>query len=526
MFFRIKKSGDRTYVQVVENKRVDGAVRQSVIANLGRADDLIASGALASLLSSGAKLTDQVLLISALDEDADGSLSVAAKRIGGPLLFGRIWDRLGIAAVLEELLKHRAFEFAVERAVFVATLHRLFVSGSDRDCSSWMADYDIAGVDGLDLHHFYRAMAWLGEELEEKPAGALAPRCVKDVIEERLFDQRRDLFTDLSAVFMDTTSLSFYGEGGETLGEHGYSKDYRPDLKQMILGLVVDGSGSPLCTEMWPGNTADVTTLLPVIDRLRQRFGIGRVCVVADRGMISAATIVGLEERRLEYILGARERSDALVRKIVLANEGPFVPLLIERQRGETQLFAKEVTVEGKRYIVCRNEAEAEKDRNDREAIVTALEAQLKRGDKATPQYAATYFVLSSRSPCRSAWKICRARLASCRNGRRFCAISIACNRCAFAIGTTIGLSAPTSRSRSPICSATPTWRCRRAPGKWRHRNSRPPRNPPGNAAGAPGVVPRRHEFRRKQRDLNRLRKSGVQVGSRSEPKMTTPPSL
>ena len=189
MFFRIKKSGDRAYVQVVENKRVDGAVRQSVIANLGRADDLIASGALASLLSSGAKLTDQVLLISALDEDADGSLSVAAKRIGGPLLFGRIWDRLGIAAVLEELLKHRAFEFAVERAVFVATLHRLFVSGSDRDCSSWMADYDIASVNGLDLHHFYRAMAWLGEELEEKPEGELTALC-QGRHEERLFDKR------------------------------------------------------------------------------------------------------------------------------------------------------------------------------------------------------------------------------------------------------------------------------------------------------------------------------------------------
>lgn len=200
LFFRIKKSGPRAYVQVVENNRVDGAVRQSVVANLGRADALIASGALASLLASGAKLTDQVLLISALEEDADGLLSVAAKRVGGPLLFGRIWDRLGIAAVLDELLKHRAFEFAVERAVFVATLHRLFVSGSDRDCSSWMEDYDIPGIEGLDLHHFYRAMAWLGEELEEKPEGALAPRCVKDVIEEKLFDRRRDLFTDLSAV--------------------------------------------------------------------------------------------------------------------------------------------------------------------------------------------------------------------------------------------------------------------------------------------------------------------------------------
>jgi hypothetical protein len=383
MFFRLKKSGERSYVQIVENKREGAAVRQTVIANLGRADELAASGALASLIASGAKLTDQVLLITALDEDAEGALSAAAKRIGGPMLFGRIWERLGIGAVLEDLLKERAFEFPVERAVFVATLHRLFVSGSDRDCASWMEDYDIPGAEGLDLHHFYRGMAWLGEELEEMSAGALAPRCVKDLIEEKLFDRRRDLFTDLSAVFMDTTSLSFYGEGGETLGEHGYSKDFRPDLKQMILGLIVDGDGRPICTEMWPGNTADVTTLLPVIDRLRQRFSIGRVCVVADRGMISAATIAGLEERKLEYILGARERSDAVVRRIVLENDDPFVPLLVERTTGETQLFVKQVKVEGVRYVVCRNEQEAESDRKDRVAIVAALDAQLKKGDKA-----------------------------------------------------------------------------------------------------------------------------------------------
>ena len=383
MFFRLKKSGQRGYVQIVENTRDGAAVRQRVIANLGRADELTASGALASLIASGAKLTDQVLLINALDEDAEGALSVAAKRIGGPMLFGRIWERLGIGAVLDDLLKERAFEFPVERAVFVGALHRLFVSGSDRDCASWMEDYDLPSAERLDLHHFYRAMAWLGEEVEEKPAGALAPRCVKDLIEENLFDRRRDLFTDLSAVFMDTTSLSFYGEGGETLGEHGYSKDYRPDLKQMILGLVVDGDGRPICTEMWPGNTADVTSLLPVVDRLRERFSIGRVCVVADRGMISAATIAGLEERKLEYILGARERSDAVVRKIVLENDDPFVPLLIERKAGETQLFVKQVKVEGVRYVVCRNEAEAENDRKDREAIVAALDAQLKKGDKA-----------------------------------------------------------------------------------------------------------------------------------------------
>ena len=83
---------------------------------------------------------------------------------------------------------------------------------------------------------------------------------------------------------MDTTSLYFEGAGGQTLGRYGYSKDHRPDLRQMILAVVIDGDGRPVRSEMWPGNTADVTTLIPVIDRLRARFTIARVCVVADRG--------------------------------------------------------------------------------------------------------------------------------------------------------------------------------------------------------------------------------------------------
>ena len=180
MFFRLKKSGERAYVQIVENKRIDGAVRQSVVATVGRADELAASGALASLLASGARLCDRVMLIQALDDNADqAGLSLTAKRIGGPLLFGKVWERLGIDAVLADSLKDRAFEFAVERAVFAATLHRLFVSGSDRDCATWMSDYDIPGVEGLDLHHFYHAMALLGEEIEGKRENALSPRCAK-----------------------------------------------------------------------------------------------------------------------------------------------------------------------------------------------------------------------------------------------------------------------------------------------------------------------------------------------------------
>jgi len=374
-----------TYLYLVESVREDGRAKQRIIKNLGRKEIVVASGELERLASSVARYAERAMVLSQLEAgNPDG---LACKRFGAPLLFGRLWEETGCRAVIEGLLTRRAFEFSVERAVFATVLHRIMVSGSDRACEKWMADYDISGVDGLALHHLYRAMAWLGEELPpEQQAGAtpFAPRTVKDLIEEQLFVRRRDLFSELSVVFLDTTSLSFTGAGGESLGERGYSKDHRPDLMQMILGVVIDAEGRPICSEMWPGNTADVRVLVPVIERLRSRFAIGRVCVVADRGMISADTIASLEELGLEYVLGARERTDAVVRRIVLADTRPFTPLCIRRAGGkETQLFVKQVTAEGRRYIVCRNEAEAAKDAADRRAIIEALDRQLKCGDKS-----------------------------------------------------------------------------------------------------------------------------------------------
>src|SRR3954451_3240314 len=411
MFVREKRINGYTYLYLVETVREEGRAKQRIIKNLGRKEAVTASGTLERLASSVARYAERAVVLSQIE--AGNPAGLACTRIGAPLLFGRLWEETGCRAVIEDLLAERRFEFLfgrlreetgcraviedllaerrfefpIERAVFATVLHRIMVSGSDRACEKWLADYAISGVDGLTLHHLYRAMAWLGEELPaDQQAGAtpFAPRTVKDLVEEQLFERRRDLFSELSVVFMDTTSLSFVGAGGQSLGERGYSKDHRPDLMQMILGVVIDADGRPVCSEMWPGNTADVTVLVPVIDRLRSRFGIGRVCVVADRGMISVATIAALEERGLEYVLGARERTDMLVRTVVLADKKPFTPLCVERANGEqTQLFAKEVKVEGRRYIVCRNEAEAAKDAADRQAIVAALDQQLKRGDKA-----------------------------------------------------------------------------------------------------------------------------------------------
>ena len=383
MFARDKRIGPYTYVYLVENVREEGRTKQRIIANLGRREVVVARGDLDRLARSVARLAQRSMVLSVVEGEAPPN--AMCRRIGPALLFERLWQEVGCRAVLEELAAQRQFEFAAERATFLTVLHRLFVSGSDRAAEKWRADYRIEGTEGLRLHHLYRAMAWLGEPLTDQAgASELAPRCRKDVVEEELFARRRDLFAELSVVFMDTTSLSFEGQGGEELGRRGHSKDYRPDLHQMIVGLVMDQDGRPLCSELWPGNTADVTTLLPVVDRLRGRFGVSRICVVADRGMISAATIAALEERKLEYILGVRERSSAEVRSTVIDDQTPFVPLVVPRASGDlTELEAKQVKIGDRRYIVCRNLTEARRDAEQRAAILDGLRAKLAQGDKA-----------------------------------------------------------------------------------------------------------------------------------------------
>jgi len=151
----------------------------------------------------------------------------------------------------------------------------------------------------------------------------------------------------------------------------------------MILAVLLDGDGRPVCTEMWPGNTADVGSLIPAIDRLQRRFRVNRVCIVADRGMISAETIAELEARGLIYVLGVRERTDKLVRQLVLDDPAPFVPFVLMKHRSEVDYEAKAVKLAGRRYIVCRNLDQMKKDAADRAIIVAALEKQLKKGDKS-----------------------------------------------------------------------------------------------------------------------------------------------
>jgi transposase len=386
VFLRTQTNGDRTYLMLVENERINGRLVQRVLHRFGRLDELQASGQIDALLRSLGRFADKVVV---LDAHAKGlTTSTSTTCVGPALVFERLWRESGIHDVLVRELTGRRFTAAIERGIFLTVLHRLMAPGSDRAAERWKQDHAIEGTDALQLQHLYRAMGWLGQALppaQQPGATPFAPRTRKDRIEETLFLRRRDLLNQtLSLVFFDTTSIYFEGAGGLTIGRRGHSKDHRPDLAQMVVGVVLDMDGCPVCSEVWPGNTTDVKTLVPIVDRLTQVFHIDGVCIVADRGMISQATIAAIEDRGWDYILGVRMRSSNEARAVV-DTHGRFQEVFPERDASHdpSPLKVREVRRGADRYLICLNPEQARKDRHDRETIVAALRAALPHGDKA-----------------------------------------------------------------------------------------------------------------------------------------------
>jgi hypothetical protein len=368
MFVRVKRSvqesGTYEYLQIVESVRDGARIRQRVIGNLGRRDQLVADGTLEGLLQSLAKFSQRLRVVDKVR--TEGLQAHQARSWGPALVFDRLWQDQGLPAILARLTRGRRFEFEVERACFALALQRLCAPGSDLHGAAWLPTIECPGVAGLALHHLYRT------------TGVLAG--VRSDLERELFAQDRDLFTQtLDLVFIDTTSTYIY-RGTETpLRRRGYSRDRMPDQPQVVVCLAVDRNGWPIAWDLLPGNTADQPAFRQMLASLRERFHIRRIIVVADRGMLSRATIALLTDDAtapFEFILGCRMRQQTEVVETVLARAGRY-------QAVAENLEVKAVTVGGRRYVICRNPVEAKKDAAARAAILAHLETALQRGPKA-----------------------------------------------------------------------------------------------------------------------------------------------
>ena len=371
MFVRTKviRSGEKEYryLQLVENYREKGHVRQKVLFNLGRIDTLDPAQ-VDRVVAAFAKYTQYAHVLRRIE-----ALHLHnAHNWGDIWVLSRLWEEVGFPEIFTSILQHRHFEIDIERAIRATVLNRCLDPCSKLATHEWVK-HEVAFPEAEDiaLHHFYRALDFLHQE--------------QAVWEAALYDREMNLFTlDVSLVFYDTTLVSVYGEHPATLAKPS-RRSRRTHLKELLIGLVLSRDGLPLAHEVLPGNTADVSTVQDVTQRLRTRFGIKRCIFVGDGGMFSQDNLdrlLALGDPRYEYIMGVPLRKLKEVREQVLATPGQYSTLA-------ENLRIKHVELAGHRYILCHNPKEGARDAALREAFLQSLEAEVTavQGKQETQKY-------------------------------------------------------------------------------------------------------------------------------------------
>ena len=364
-----RRNGDGSvvrYVQVAHNRRVDGVTRAEVLVNLGREDRLEVDGLRRLVGSINRYLGEPDAGNDDVTEPTGSGLTVVGSRpAGAAWLLDGLWRQLGVDKALAKVLGKRRFTTDVERVLFALVANRAIDPMSKLATAEWAScDVALPGLTSMDEDQAYRAMDLLVE------ADAQAE------VQEAVFFAVADLLNlEVDLLFFDTTSTYFErdsdeGEGG--FRRYGHSKDHRPDLPQIIIGLAVTREGIPVRVWCWPGNTNDQTVLPEVKDGLRG-WRLGRVVTVVDRGFSSDANLAYLRRAGGHWIAGERMRDGSADAQEALSRQGRY-------QQVRDNLRVKEVRLDStpdRRWIVCHNPAEAERDKATRDAAVARLETEL-----------------------------------------------------------------------------------------------------------------------------------------------------
>ena len=378
------------YVQLAHNRRVGGVTRAEVLVNLGREDQLDLDG-LRRLAASITRFTDGdgggVPLAGAPGEfDVTGS-----RPLGGVWLLDGLWRALGVDRALAAVLGARRFTTDVERVLFALVANRARAPCSKLAAAEWAScDVHVPGLEAMDDDQAYRAMDLLVEADSEAR------------VQESVFFACADLLNlEVDLLFFDTTTTYFEraepeaGDGAFRVFGHG--KDHRPDLPQIVIGLAVTREGIPVRVWCWPGNTNDMTVLPEVRDGLRG-WRLGRVITVVDRGFSSDENLRYLTRAGGHWIAGERMRDGSPDVAQALSRQGRY-------QTVRDNLRVKEVRVgsgdAAKRFIVCHNPAEAQREQATRDDTIRRLQAELERIDKQRAKAQTTKaFAAHTRAEC------------------------------------------------------------------------------------------------------------------------------
>ena len=371
---RRRKDGSLVrYLRLAHNRREGGVTRAEVLLNLGREDELDVEG-LRRLARSIRRYTDPDGEAGGRIEPAEGLEVVGSRPLGGAWVVDALWRRLGIADTLVALLGARRFATDVERVLFALVCNRALSPCSKLAAAEWVCeDVAIPGLGAMDDDQAYRAL----DLLVEADADAK--------LRETVFFACADLLNlEVDLLFFDTTSTYFEADPDQVDGDdperpplrvRGHSKDHRPDLPQVVIGLAVTKEGIPVRVWVWPGNTNDQTVISQVKDDLRG-WRLGRCIWVVDRGFSSDENLRYLTRGGGHWIAGERMRDGSADANAALARPGRY-------QTVRDNLRVKDVRIgeagSQKRFVVCHNPAEAERDKAERGAQIARLETELAR---------------------------------------------------------------------------------------------------------------------------------------------------
>ncbi len=363
------------YLSLAHNEwdPVAGRSKVRILFNFGREDELDPA-AIRRLIGS---LSRALPPGEALAAAAPELRFLESRPLGGAWLLDGLWSRLGIGEIMARLLRGRRLDPAAERALFAMVANRALEPLSKLSCAAWVTErVTIPGLADLSDDQCYRAMDWL--------------LAIEPELAEQVYWATANLLNlEVDLLFFDTTSTYFETEAADPPSDgapagfraySGHSKDHRPDLPQVVIGLAVTREGIPIRVWTLPGNTSDQVLIRQVKDDLRA-WKLGRVVWVTDRGFNSATNRRYLQRAGGHYITGEKLRGDSAEAKAALARQGRY-------QVVAGNLEVKEVVLdEGvmrDRFVVCRNPDEAVRDAAIRERLVGQLEDAIAGSDDLT----------------------------------------------------------------------------------------------------------------------------------------------
>ncbi len=357
-----------TYVQLAHNTwdTESRCAKAQVLHTFGRTDDLD-TDVLKRLAKSISRFLspEDALRVNASAGGGAAPLNIIRSiPLGGAHLLRSLWEQLGIPEALSQCMNDRSFTSPVEWAAFAMVANRALAPDSKRGVEEWIReDVALGNPESIELQHLYRAMDVLLE--------------YREIIHKEVYFAVADLLNlEVDLIFFDTTSTYFEMDEEDEAGlrQYGHSKDHRPDLPQVVIGLAVTKEGIPVKCWTMPGNTSDMKTVETVKNDLLG-WKLGRCIWVMDRGMSSEENRLILQKAGGHYIIGEKLRDNQEVHKEVLAKRGKFTAI-------RENLEIKEVIVgdgeRRRRFILVHNPEEAKKDKATRERILKKIDEALK----------------------------------------------------------------------------------------------------------------------------------------------------